>query len=75
MSRTEKTRPFHVKQDELRAADPYGFRRDPYGMTWRPEFGCGRNCKTCYGWLAKADDRRARHEAKRQAANWQREYE
>ena len=66
MSRTDKTDPVAVKKAQLpEGADIY----------WRPEFGCGRSCKHCYGWWAKADDRRRRQEGRRQARNWRAEYE
>lgn len=66
VSRTDKTRPYRVKIAE------YPENADIY---WRPEFGCGRSCKHCWGGWAKAEDRRDRQAAKRQTRNWQREYE
>jgi hypothetical protein len=65
VSRTDKTRPYEVK---LRELPPNAV------IFWRPEFGCGRSCKHCWGWHAKAEDRRVRQERKRQARDWQREY-
>ena len=71
MSRTDKTRPFHVKQDELRQADPYGYARDPYQRTWRPEFRCGHSCRTCGDreWY-RNQKRRDRQQGKKAAQNW-----
>lgn len=75
MSRTDKTRPFRVKQDELRAADPYGFNRDTYQMTWRPEFRCGASCKSCGTyWWNRGLKRRGRRDAKRACRNWTEEW-
>lgn len=75
MSKTDKTRPFHVKQDELRAADPYGFNRDTYQMTWRPEFSCGASCRSCGTyWWTRQQKRRERQDARRAVRDWQREY-
>ena len=72
MSRTDKTRPFHVKQDELRHTDPYGFNRDPYHGTWRGEYRCGASCRTCgtRAWTAKTRSARDRREGKKAAQNW-----
>lgn len=65
MSRTDKTDPCRIKAAQL----------PPDALIyWRPEFGCGRSCKHCWGWWAKAEDRRVRREAKRQTRNWQHEY-
>lgn len=74
MSRTDKTRPYHIKMAELQQADPYGTKREAW-VTWRHEFRCGRSCNTCWGWEGKAEDRRVRHEGKRQAQNWRKDYE
>lgn len=74
MSRTDKTRPYHVKMAELQEADPFGTRREAW-VTWRREFGCGRSCKSCYGWASKQEDRKARRQSKTQTRNWKKEYE
>jgi hypothetical protein len=74
MSKTDKTRPYDVKKAELDQADPYRARRE-WAFEWHHEFRCGRSCKTCWGWWAKAEDRRARNEGKRQARNWRKDYE
>lgn len=73
MSRSEKTRPYHVKIDELRSTDPFGTRREAW-VTWRHEFRRGHNCYCNNGWYEqqKSKDRRARKAA---ARNWKKEYE
>lgn len=73
MSRTDKTKPHHVKMDELRETDPYGTRREAW-VTWRPEFRCGHTCYCNYGWWEQ-EKSKARRDRKRQARDWEKEYE
>ena len=63
MSRTDKTRPYRVKQAEL----PPGAYTN-----WRPEFGCGQSCPTCG--VPESVRRENRRTGKAECRDWQREY-
>ena len=76
VSKTDKTRPYHLKQAEVERADPYGIRRERY-ICWRGELrGCpkGRRCFMCHGWV-EIEKQRAKARAKVALRNWWREYE
>ena len=71
MSRTDKTRPYRVKEAELAAADPYGARREHYASV-PALWGCPSSCWMCRGHLHE-ENRRSRREGKRAARDWERE--
>jgi hypothetical protein len=72
MSRTDKTRPYAVKREELEQADPYRARRR-WAFGWRHEFRCGHTCSCSYGWWEQQKGK-ARRERKLSARNWEKEY-
>ena len=64
MSRTDKTRPWHIKVAEADAADPYGARQGGYPHApgiW----GCPSSCYMCRG--SWDERRRERREGRRLA--------
>lgn len=72
MSRTDKTRPYAVKREELEKADPFDARHEYFQSHNMELNGCPSSCWMCRG---SSDDRRkARRERKLSARNWEKEY-
>jgi hypothetical protein len=74
MSRTDKTRPWQIKHDEARAADPYRARHQGWLWSIGELVGCPDSCWMCTGWRHE-ENRRTRREGKQAARNWRKEYE
>lgn len=74
VSKTDKTRPWQVKHDEAKAADPYRARHQ--GWMWSiPELvGCPDSCWMCSGWMEE-EKRRNKRRDKAALRNWWKEYE
>lgn len=70
MSRTDKTRPYHVKREECEKADPYSMKREAH-IDWRSGLhGCGiPECYMCGGW-ATEENRKERRRGRKQAKDW-----
>lgn len=72
LSKTDKTRPWHIKVEEARQADPYTARHQSY--PYAPGiWGCPASCYMCRGYL-KEENRRDRRQGKRSARDWQKDY-
>ncbi len=72
MSKTDKTRPYQVRKDEVVAADPYRARRGVGDVPFL--WGCPSSCWQCRG--PQREDRRAvRRAGKRAARGWAAEWQ
>lgn len=74
LSKTDKTRPWRLKEAEVKKADPYRARRQEFMWVHSELIGCPDSCWMCVGWRHD-ENRRTRRRGKDMARNWQKEYE